>query len=156
MVNRAEGLAFLRARIAESVGAHGHDRDITIRLRSCYARVLWNHDVEDGDLLASKTDITEAVPILEDTARYLRRTFGAKHVRTIEAKREIESARKKLALLEIWLSGDEELIEPMARANGYDSDEAPVERPAASPPPPPLREPDLAEIVEKFLDGPGL
>jgi hypothetical protein len=149
---------------AAGSGAHGNDRDITIKLRSCYARVLWNQDVDDDyDLFSYKDEIAEAITILEDTARFMRRTFGAQHTHTKATQSELEAAREKLALLEIFLSGDEELIESMTEAararrpGGHQAaDEAKEPAPAPAPPPRRRKPRSLTQIADFLCDGPGL
>ena len=65
----------------------------------------------------------------------------AQHTHTKATQSELEAAREKLALLEIFLSGDEELIESMTEAararrpGGHQAaDEAKEPAPAPAPP----------------------
>ena len=76
---------------------------------------------------------------------------------------ELEAAREKLALLEIFLSGDEELIESMTEAararrpGGHQAaDEAKEPAPAPAPPPRRRKPRSLTQIADFLCDGPGL
>ena len=61
----------------------------TIVVRQNYAETLF------GDTRASRADIRQAVTILEDVVRALRRILGKHHPDTLEALTDLERARMK-------------------------------------------------------------
>ena len=85
-----EARALLRDVIPRSRRTLGNGHDLTLTLRSCYARAIY------CDTNSSR-DVHEAVAILEDVLRTTRRVFGTSHPNFIEYREDLESARMRLA-----------------------------------------------------------
>ena len=68
----------------------GENHEFTLRMRSIYARTLYD------DPAATLDDLREAVTTLEDTARIARRVLGGAHPRTIGMGAALREARAAL------------------------------------------------------------
>ncbi|CAH0373241.1 unnamed protein product [Pelagomonas calceolata] len=69
----------------------GENDEMTLRMRSFYARTL-----QDDDVAATLEDLREAVTTLEDTARTARRVLGGAHPTSALIERELRNLREKL------------------------------------------------------------
>ena len=68
----------------------GGSNDITLRMRWCYARTLYE------DPAATLADLREAVTTLEDTERTSRRVLGGAHPMTGAVESKMRDARAAL------------------------------------------------------------
>ena len=78
----------------------GENNEITIHLRTFYARVLYE------DPAATLDDLREAVTTLEDTARIASRVLGGAHPLTVDIEDELQDARAALRARETPPAGD--------------------------------------------------
>ena len=72
----------------------GENHEFTLRMRSIYARTLYD------DPGATLDDLREAVALLEDTDRIARRVFGGAHPTTAGIERHLRNARVELRVHE--------------------------------------------------------
>ena len=72
----------------------GENHEFTLRMRSIYARTLYD------DPAATLDDLREAVTTLEDTDRIARRVFGGAHPTTAGIERHLRNARATLSVHE--------------------------------------------------------
>ena len=68
----------------------GEGHRLTLKMRWCYARVLY------GDPGATLGDLREAVTTLEDAERISRRVFGGAHPTTVGIEDQLQDARAAL------------------------------------------------------------
>ena len=71
--------------------ALGAEHDLTLNFRDIYGRCLYRDDN------ASRGDVVEAIEILEDVQRRVRRVFGPGHPDWTTLPGHLEAAREKLA-----------------------------------------------------------
>ena len=68
----------------------GDSHELTLRMRTNYARSLYK---DDG---ATLDDLREAVTTLEDVERTARRVFGGAHPLTVKIERDLQKVRAAL------------------------------------------------------------
>ena len=85
-----EAKALLRQKMPVARRVLGEGRELTLRMRWEYARVLYR---DDG---ATLDDLREAVTTLEETARIARRVLGGAHPITVEIEENLRNARAAL------------------------------------------------------------
>ena len=89
-----EAKALLRQKMPVARRALGEGRELTLRMRWEYARVLYR---DDG---ATLDDLREAVSTLEDLERTARRVLGGAHPLAVDFEDELRYARAALAARE--------------------------------------------------------
>ena len=86
-----EARSMLRKMIPVARRALGEDDITTLRMRTNYAKALWNDDD------ATLDDLHEAMTTLEDAGRIARRVLGGQHPTTESIERTLRDARAALA-----------------------------------------------------------
>ena len=86
-----EAKALLRKTMPVARRALGAEHDLTLNFRDIYGRCLYRDDN------ASRGDVVEAIEILEDVQRRVRRVFGPGHPDWTALPGHLEAAREKLA-----------------------------------------------------------
>ena len=69
----------------------GNEHDLTLDLRNLFARAI------SRDPNSSRDDVHEAVTISEDVLRTTQRVFGTSHPYSRGSRKDLESARMRLA-----------------------------------------------------------
>ena len=85
-----EAKALFRKTMPVARRVFGEGREVTLKMRWCYARVLY------GDPGATLDDLREAVTTLEDAERISRRVFGGAHPTTVGIEDQLQDARAAL------------------------------------------------------------
>ena len=85
----AEAKTLARKLVSQCRRARGPEDGLTLSLRQAYAETLYKTPT------ASRADVLQAVTILEDVAKTLRRVFGTHHPLTLDALADLERARMK-------------------------------------------------------------
>ena len=85
-----EAKSLLRKTIPVARRVLGVNNDLTLRMRWCYAIVLYD------DAAATLDDLRESVTTLEDTERTARRVFGGAHPLTGNIRETLQTARAAL------------------------------------------------------------
>ena len=86
-----EASSLLRDNIPVARRTLGTDHELTLDLRTSYARAIYS------DTNSARSDVHEAVAILEDVVRTARRVFGLQHPYVAAYRRFLENARMRLA-----------------------------------------------------------
>ena len=90
----AEANQILRESIPASKRLFGSDHNLTLNIRQSYARTLYLAGS------ASRTDLREAVAVMNDVVRRSRRVNGTHHPKTLENESALRGAKAALALAE--------------------------------------------------------
>ena len=85
-----EAKALLRKMVPVARRVFGDNNDLTLKIRGCYAAVLYT------DVDATLDDVREAVTTIEDIARTTRQVFGGEHPRTVRTEVNLRNARAML------------------------------------------------------------
>ncbi len=89
VAGRGDGVGVTRVSSGSAVGGARPGFADTIVVRQAYAEALY------CDARASRADILEALVLLEDVVRALRRILGKHHPDTLDALADLERARMK-------------------------------------------------------------
>ena len=87
----AEARSLLRDNFPVARRTLGTDHEFTLELRTNSARAIYR------DTNSSRSDVHEAVAILEAVVRTTQRVFGIQHPFFTEYRQDLESARMRLA-----------------------------------------------------------
>ena len=85
-----EAKSLLRKIVPVAPRVLGKSNDLTLKIRGCYAAVLYT------DVDATLDDVREAVTTIEDIARTTRQVFGGEHPRTVRTEVNLRNARAML------------------------------------------------------------
>ena len=111
-----EAKSLLRKTVPVAQRVYSESHEITLKMRSVYARTLF----EDNG--ATLDDLCEVVTTLEETERTARRVFGGPHPITVEIESSLRASRVVLRARdsgrEIDLESIREAVEAMRRAPG--------------------------------------
>ena len=90
----AEAKQILRKTIPVSRTSMGTEHDLTLVLRVSYGEALYKDDA------SSRSDLAEAVTVLDDVTRISRRVYGTQHPETRNNEACLREAREALARAE--------------------------------------------------------